>query len=487
MQVPTHRPYRFLLTTQVMAGIASLALGCGGGGEGLTEPTTGNLEIATATTGESPDPDGYTVALDSGAPQPVAVSATYTFVSVSPGDHAVTLAGIDAPCVVSGDNPRPVTVSAGVQARIDFAIDCTAPVISQWSKMTTGTAIPLYAVWGSSAANVFGVGYHLLDDIGMFSESVILRYNGSAWSATEDPTDLLQQVWLTGVSGSSPDDVFAVGEGFDDQGGASFGAILHFNGTTWARMDGPVLAPELDAALYSVSSSSATEAYAVGFTFNVMNGEENATALSYGASGWTATTVPGSDHLVLRDIWSHAGEGAFAVGDDATVPDTPVGAALRWDGSKWEALPGAGDLPLKAVWGTSAADVFAVGDNGTIRHFDGTALSAMTSPTSETLVDVYGNGPRDVFAVGLSGTVIHFDGTSWKAQDSGGAEGLFGVWTAAADGFAVGDAGRIIRGAIAPVADIQPSLAAQRRAMVRRNIGREALNRKWPFPGRRGY
>ena len=102
-------------------------------------------------------------------------------------------------------------------------------------------------------------------------------------------------------------------------------------------------------------------------------------------------------------------------------------------------------------------------------------------------MDVYGNGPRDVFAVGLSGTVIHFDGTSWKAQDSGAAEGLFGVWTAAADGFAVGDAGRIIRGATAPAADIQPSLAAQRRAMVRRNIGREALNRKWPFPGRRGY
>lgn len=574
MQVLTNRLSSTLVVMLLAAG-ASFALACGGGSEGLTEPTTGNLEVSAVTTGDSPDPDGYTlsvdgaageaievggtvvksglspgnhtaqlsgldgncvveganprtvavvagqtvkiafavtctaaqgslavtttttgalsdpdgytVTLDGVASQSVGVNATYTFVGVVPGPHSVELTGLADPCRVDGDNPQSVTVAAGVQAQSAFAIVCTAQVISLWSKMTSGTTIPLYAVWGSSPQNVFSVGYHFLDDVGMISESVILRSDGTSWAEMPDDSNLLQQLWLTGVSGSSSNDVFAVGEGFDESGGSSFGGILHYDGTSWSRMDGPALAPELDAALYSVSSSSPDEAYAVGFTFNIVDGEENATALRYDGSAWASTTVPGSNHLVLRDIWSRTGAGAFAVGDDATSASSPKGAALRWDGTKWGALTGAGNNSLNAVWGSSAVDVFAVGDGGTIRHFDGTTLSAMTSPTSEALVDVYGNGSKDVYAVGLSGTIVHYDGTSWKVINSGVSDGLFGVWTTAAEAFAVGDAGRIIHGVSAPVLDIQPDLAAQRRAMVRRDIGREALDRKWPFPGRRGH
>jgi hypothetical protein len=46
--------------------------GCGGGsGGGPTGLTEGTLEVIAFTTGSSPDPDGYTLTVDNGAPQPL--------------------------------------------------------------------------------------------------------------------------------------------------------------------------------------------------------------------------------------------------------------------------------------------------------------------------------------------------------------------------------------------------------------------------------
>ncbi len=71
----------------------------------------------------------------------------------------------------------------------------------------------LYGVWGSSATDVFAVGY----------VGTILHYNGSAWSAMSSGTT----EYLHGVWGSSAIDVFAVGIS---------GTILHYNGSAWSAM-----------------------------------------------------------------------------------------------------------------------------------------------------------------------------------------------------------------------------------------------------------
>ena len=44
----------------------------------LCGPTTGGLIVTTATTGPLADPDGYTVALDGGVPQPIGSNASLT-------------------------------------------------------------------------------------------------------------------------------------------------------------------------------------------------------------------------------------------------------------------------------------------------------------------------------------------------------------------------------------------------------------------------
>ena len=470
------------------AACAAALLACGGDGGNLSEPTTGSLAVTAATTGGDGDADGFLLAVDGGAAQALPANGTLRVTELAPGDHELLLSDLADGCTVQGDNPRTATVAAGAEATVGFTVACAAapaPVMLQWSSMTSGTDLPLYGVWGPAAADVFAVGFRPPDDINP-SQSVILHFDGTSWSSALDPA-ALQLVWLTGVSGTSGSDVFAVGEGFaDDEGGDTYGAILHYDGSVWSPMDGPAIGPELDAALSSVSSSSATEAYAVGFNFNIVNGREDATILRYDGSAWSAMGVPASDQLVLHDVWSRTGEGAVAVGVELAESGDASGALLRLDGATWAPVP-ASDAILNAVWGSAADDVFAVGENGTILHFDGSAAAPMTSPTNEALVDVWGNSGTDVYAVGLSGTILHYDGAAWSVMPSPVSDGLLGVWTASsAEGFAVGDAGTILHGLPAltalrraPSAGVESMLAAPR------GIGREALRAKWFRPHRR--
>ena len=93
-------------------------------------PSSGSLQVTTTTSGAPPDPDGYSVSVDGGTAQAVAVAASVTFGGLEPKNHSVRLAGLAANCQVQGENPRDVTVVAGETATTTFTVTC-AP--------TTGT------------------------------------------------------------------------------------------------------------------------------------------------------------------------------------------------------------------------------------------------------------------------------------------------------------------------------------------------------------
>jgi hypothetical protein len=88
-------------------------------------PTTGNLEIATVTTGPAQDADGYQVSVDGAPSQPIGTNATVTVANVSAAQHSVQLLGLAANCSVTGTNPLQATVPAGGTARLAFAVACT--------------------------------------------------------------------------------------------------------------------------------------------------------------------------------------------------------------------------------------------------------------------------------------------------------------------------------------------------------------------------
>ena len=88
--------------------------------------TTGTIEVVTTTAGSPADPDGYELQLDGGPALPIGAGASVSMPAVLPGPHSVGLAGLAGNCTVDGDNPRPVTVTAGVVAPVAFTITCTA-------------------------------------------------------------------------------------------------------------------------------------------------------------------------------------------------------------------------------------------------------------------------------------------------------------------------------------------------------------------------
>lgn len=87
---------------------------------------TGNLTVATSTTGSNLDPDGYTVTVDGGASQAIATNGSVTFSGLSASSHTVVLSGVAGNCSVSGGTSRTVTVPSGGTASTSFAVSCVA-------------------------------------------------------------------------------------------------------------------------------------------------------------------------------------------------------------------------------------------------------------------------------------------------------------------------------------------------------------------------
>jgi hypothetical protein len=126
----------------LLAATAALYPACGGGdGGGLTEPTTGALQVATNTSGAVPDQDGYTLSVDDVESGAIGPAAQRTIADIEPGAHRIALSGVSANCEVQGQNPRAVSVVAGETVSETFAIVCTQPPpITGGLSITTATS-----------------------------------------------------------------------------------------------------------------------------------------------------------------------------------------------------------------------------------------------------------------------------------------------------------------------------------------------------------
>ncbi|MFC1899911.1 IPT/TIG domain-containing protein, partial [Chloroflexota bacterium] len=101
---------------------------------------------------------------------------------------------------------------------------------------------------------------------------------------------------------------------------------------------------------------------------------------------------------------------------------------------------------LYGVWGDNSRDVFVVGETGTIRHYDGTAWTTMSSGTTNNLYGVWGDNGRDVFVVGESGTIVNYDGDTWDSMSRNTLSLLRGIWGfSSTDIFSTGWSGTILR------------------------------------------
>jgi len=87
-------------------------------------PTTGDLTVATSTTGSNLDPDGYTLTIDGGSSRAIGINASTTFTGLASGSHTVALSGVAGNCTVHGGPSRTVDVPAGGTASVSYAVTC---------------------------------------------------------------------------------------------------------------------------------------------------------------------------------------------------------------------------------------------------------------------------------------------------------------------------------------------------------------------------
>jgi hypothetical protein len=235
----------------------------------------------------------------------------------------------------------------------------TAPAIlhydgASWSTLTLtiaslpsgADALPLTAIWGTSAADVFAAGADW---------PALLHYDGAAWAALPSPPS---SFGCAGGWGSSASDVFAVGD-----------VIYHYDGAAWAAMTTPVAAP---ASWNAIWGSSPSDVYAVGSALAIAH---------YDGSVWSPAPAPVATGQALNGVWGSSPSDVFASGYRLNNHGFSQSLILHYDGADWSPVAGVAtwDAPLGRIWGSGAANVFVVSDDLSYRsedmllHYDGSS------------------------------------------------------------------------------------------------------------------
>jgi hypothetical protein len=290
-------------------------------------------------------------------------------------------------------------------------ISCTGSAQYSWENIYSNVYQAWYGIWGSSASDIFVVGYE------------IRHFDGSDWTTVSNPSldKTLYDVWGTG-----PNNVYAVGHDYF----SNEGVIVHYDGNGWSIEE-----DDLSVGFLDIWGSGPNDIYAVGI---------GGTAYYKDESGWEPFFIGGS---VSHAIWGRSASDVFIVGDTGRIQHN--------NGSMWEGmtsgtsyallgvwgLPGAADSPayvttisteilsyngtswtqmqndgsgdgMEDIWGTSATDLYCAGYAGRIMHFDGTSWKDMLSPSSGLLEGIWGTSPTNIYAVSANGDILHYTGGS---------------------------------------------------------------------------
>lgn len=450
---------------------ASFAITC------ISTTGTGSLTVTAATSGPSPDADGYLVTLDGVDGGTLPAGGSLTLANLTPGTHSVGLSGIAGNCQLQGDNPRPASIMAGQTASLDFSIVCTAPAPDAGTlQVVTATSGPnpdpdgyTFAMDGG-AAQVIGTnatvpipnvpaGSHQVSLAGLASNCVVSGANPRTATVQAGATARVEfqvtcqtsaLVWrhmetgtsynLQGIWGSSASDLFTVGE---TAGGSPTSGVLHFDGQRWTE--------QLTAAnqrLQSTWGSGPTDVFAVGF--NAIGAGPGSLIYHYNGSSWTQMADPPLVEPMYHGVWGASGSNVFAVGE--YFDGRNFGLISHFDGSSWTQVPfdQAPDAVTTDVFGTSASNVYVSGhtvpaEGGYfVLHYDGSSWTQARFPEEGVLWGVWASSPNDVFAVGIDvngGFIIHYDGRLWSRMVVPPTpKPLADIWgSSGSDVYAVGD------------------------------------------------
>jgi hypothetical protein len=314
-------------------------------------------------------------------------------------------------------------------------------VVLHWNGRAWSTvAIPNPSVNGVvgvsavSAHNAWLVGGQCPDQCAKPETTLILHWNGAAWSQVASPNPAGKVNFLSAVSASSSADAWAVGSTCTISTGDCVPLLLHWNGKAWARAASP--APGLSDSLEAVATISPGDAWAVGRACDP--GCYEPLVMHWNGTKWSTSAVPsvGSGASSLRGVAATSASDVWAVGTADVDAKTVI---LHWNGMKWSRSPspdpGPGNV-LNGVTVTSSGNAWAVGgwctttdcavSDTLITHWNGTAWSQVKSPspgTGSALADVAATSSSNAWAVGANCTdfgsqcdpiMLHWNGKAWS-------------------------------------------------------------------------
>jgi hypothetical protein len=301
----------------------------------------------------------------------------------------------------------------------------------------------LYGVAAISASDVWAVGDYSVG--GSIYRTLIMHWNGSAWSVISSPDPSTGANYLYGVAAISASDVWAVGA--YDNGDLNQTLILHWNGSAWSVVASPN-GLSSDNRLYGITAVSANDVWAVGYYYT--RSVDRTLMEHWNGDTWSVVSSPNSgtsDRLnTLYGVAAVSASDVWAVGysyyysepyrrsGDQTV-------TLNWNGNSWSVVPSPdpadrSNYYLRGVAAISANDVWAVGYyyDGNVNqthtlHWDGSKWSVVATPNGSTsdnaLYGVAAVSANDVWAVGYyyNGNVnqtltLHWNGSIWSVVSS---------------------------------------------------------------------
>lgn len=243
---------------------------------------------------------------------------------------------------------------------------------------------------------------------------------------------------LQSISGSSKDDMFAVGFREEAGTGIKTGIILQYDDKkdVWEE----VMPTRKKKNLYAVWGGCKSGVFAVG---------DGGTTFIGCSRGRELFPMHSETRTNFRGVWGSSAMDVFAVGNG--------GAILSYKGDPlvgWQKMDSGVTSDLNSVWGTSSGNVFAVGKEGIIRHYNGNKKmewSKMESGTGFSLNGIWGSslkGDNKIFAVGDKGTIRYYNGNKemkWSDEESPTTENINSIWgTSPNNIYAVGDNGTVL-------------------------------------------